>query len=116
MLSAERFREAAGRENAGRGRQGYRYSEELQASAVIYLRAALSRGASKAEVCSELGVSSVTLERWSRSVGTGAFRQVELIEDGESAMKSDAVLVSPEGYRVEGLTIGEIASLLRELR
>jgi len=74
------------------------------------------RGKSWAAIAKSLGVSSSGLIRWSRQgvarcEGTVPVEvRVELPSDG-----TPVTLVSPAGYRVEGLGVSEALAALREL-
>ena len=64
----------------------------------------------------ELGVPAMSLSRWIRGGGVpDAFRKVELVAD--SAVEgSQLVLVTPEGFRIEGLGVDSARVLLEVLR
>jgi transposase-like protein len=65
------------------------------------------------ELVREAGVSLPTFYKWSRELGDGnatPFRPVSLLQS-----YTGAVLVTPTGFRVEGLALQELAALLRLL-
>lgn len=103
---ARRFRLEAGR------RQGLRYSSELRQLAVRYATAAGSM--SRREVAAELGLSEVTLARWLRGelASGAALHEVVVVEQVGSTRP---VLVMASGVRVEGLSVGELVSVLEAL-
>jgi hypothetical protein len=111
---AERLRGAlATAERTGVGRP---YPEALRATAVEYRREREREGAALCEVARELGVSAVSLERWSRRSPERetSFRAIELV--GEPMRRaSPAVVHGPRGLRIEGLTVSEIAELIERL-
>ena len=111
---AERLRGAlATAERAGAGRP---YPEVLRAAAVEYRREREREGAALSEVAGELGVSAISLERWSRRrrERETSFRAIELV--GEAVQRASAVVVhGPRGLRIEGLTVLEIAELVGRL-
>ena len=111
---AERLRGAlATAERAGAGRP---YPKELRAAAVEHRREREREGAALGEVAAELGVSAITLERWSRKSPerSASFRAIELV--GEPVRRASAVVVhGPRGLRIEGLTVSEIAELVERL-
>lgn len=115
-----RFRKRARLENRGRSGKRRRYSRNLQAEAVAYLRERTKGGASTEAVASELGVSGWSLIRWRRGLragGSSSLRPVEVVPDVAEAAKSSTVtLVTPDGYRVEGLERREIGPMLETLR
>jgi hypothetical protein len=71
-------------------------------------------------VASELGISGWSLTRWTRrgEVDAGsALRAVEVIaEAGEGPKNLGVTLVTPDGYRIEGLKGLEVRSVLEALR
>ena len=115
-----RFRKQAREENRGRAGRSRRYSRELRSLGVAYLRQEQKRGASCDTVASELGISGWSLTRWLRGTeveARSALRAVEVIAEGCEGPKSLGVtLVTPDGYRIEGLNGPEIRSLLEALR
>ncbi len=94
-------------------RQGFRYTEELRERLTAYARDARGRGANWHQLGKELGVSSKTLHRWvGRSGGPARFVAVR-----PTATKGTGLaLVSPAGWRIEGLSVSDVATLLREVR
>jgi hypothetical protein len=46
----------------------------------------------------------------------GGMREVVVRDDGPPAVERRAVLVTPEGYRIEGLGQEDLVELLRALR
>jgi transposase len=115
-----RFRKQARAENGGRSGRRRRYSRGLRALAVDYLRQQMKRGASSETVASELGVSGWSLTRWSRGTQVeerSDLRAVEVVaEEGEGSKDLVLTLVTPDGYRIEGLKGLEIRSVLEALR
>ena len=112
---AERLRGAlATAERAGAGRP---YPEVLRVAAVEYRQDREREGAALREVAGELGVSAISLERWSRRSAERetSFRAIELV--GEPMRRASAVVVvhGPRGLRIEGLTVVEIAELVERL-
>jgi transposase len=107
------FRKRASRENAGRGGRSLRYSHELRQEAVTYLARKKREGVGLARVASELGVSSWSLWRWvqesERRVG---LVPVEVTPAEESRELS---VVTPRGFRVEGLSEEGLLRLVERL-
>jgi len=112
------LRDSVRRHLGGRTGRGVRYPRELREAAVACAQEALRAGKRVEAVAADLGVSGVTLARWlERSPGV---RRVEVVlEPTAGAMAQPAkslVLVTPQGYRVEGLDLGMMAVLLEALQ
>lgn len=110
MASAlEEFRLAS----RGRGRRGpgRRYSEEQQALAVRHAAERQSQGRGIEEVALELRVHPLTLRRWMQR--KRLFRPVEV---AESRSSGSYAVVTPDGFRVEGVGREEIAEVIGLLR
>jgi transposase-like protein len=107
------FRKRARRENGGRGGTSLRYSRELRLEAVAYLARKKREGVGLAEVASELGVSNWSLSRWVQE----SERRVSVVpvEVTEAAESTGLFLVTPRGYRVEGLSEESLLRLVERL-
>jgi hypothetical protein len=67
-------------------------------------------------VATDLGVSALTLQRWLEQEEPARFRPVEVKpEILASSSGKGLVLITPRGYRVEGLGTETLSSLLRVL-
>ena len=124
----EQFRQEVERLRAGRRGGSGPFPEPLRAFAVRYLAYALEKGDTVKAVVERLGVSEPTLQAWRRgqTPGSKARRSepkaaplVPVVvhprkEDAPRAAATFAV-VSPQGFRVEGLGLEEAAQLLRRL-
>ena len=99
--------------------RGFRYSPALKKAICDYVSACNSRGRSVDDAGRDLGIGSSTLWRWRfRSTRKrSAFRHVSVVEKPTRPARetSSPVLVTPSGYRVEGLDVTGVAALLREL-
>jgi hypothetical protein len=73
------------------------------------------RGKPLSQVASELGVSELSLQRWIEQGEPARFRPVEIEAESGRASAGGLVLITPRGYRVEGLEAESLASLLRVL-
>lgn len=109
---ARRFRKQVRAENGGRQGTRLRYSEELRAEAVRYVECRRREGASAKQAASELGVSGWSLSRWSRA-SLAPLRRVEVVEMAEDATL--LTLVTPRGYRIEGLSEASLVRLVERL-
>lgn len=104
-----RLRLALGRLERGRGK---RYSAELKqrvAAAAIELR---RKGQGWQSIGRLLGIPHETVRRFADGAGRAAFVPVVVAEPKSSGL----TLVTPEGVRVEGLSVAEVAEILRRLR
>jgi len=106
---ARRFRVEAGQ------REGLRYPRELRQLAVQYASSAV--GLSRRQIAAALGLNEATLVRWQRSEPAGrcvpaALHEVVVVDQ---AGRNRPVLVMPSGVRVEGLSVGELVSMLEAL-
>lgn len=117
---ARRFRQQSRRENRGRSGRRRRYSRSLRVEAVAYLRDRMKRGASAETVASELGVSGWSLSRWSRGASaekSSKFQAVEVVPDSiGDETNSTVTVVTPDGYRIEGLEQRDVGPILESLR
>ena len=114
-LTASELRTAlAAAERQGAGRP---YPEPLRRAAVAHYHRRQQQGASLQEVEAELGVSGISLVRWSRVTPalTSGFREVAIMEavPEASAPSSKIVVHGPRGVRIEGLHVADVAELLQ---
>ncbi|MFB1483235.1 transposase [Corallococcus sp. RDP092CA] len=101
-----------------------RFDEAFRAQAVEYVRGRQAQGVTQEAAAKELGMSSWTLSRWHQQVRRGAggpeggkemsrvFRPVAVKHEAEVER---LVVHAAGGVRVEGLTLRQVARLLREL-
>ncbi len=84
---------------------------------LAYVRQERSRGQSWVAIARELGLSSSGLQRWWKAdAGSSRLRRVRLVAAAPSAAPSGAVaVVSPGGYRIEGLSLDQAMSILVRL-
>jgi hypothetical protein len=86
-----------------------------------HARAARSRGAGWGAIARELGVSATGLQRWfepkrPRRRVVARLRPVQLKAEAAAAPERRALcLITPQGYRVEGLDAAALVALLRAL-
>jgi len=94
-----------------------RYPRAVRQAAVALAHRARREGVAWRRTARQLGLQPATLERW---VSRRAGRLVPVTLSPAPAATpgppdSRVVLVTPQGYRVEGLDAGELALLLRAL-
>jgi len=104
-----RFRQAASE------REGLRYPQSLRQLALEYAALVSNRGGSRREIAASLGLPEGTLSRWQkREVRPAAppLHEVVIVEPPGGA---GPVLRLPSGAWVEGLSVGELVTVLRSL-
>ncbi len=99
---------------------GKRYPESLRRLAIAFAAEAEAAGWSASRIAQRLGISWATLERWCATPSIveakGGMREVVVRDAAPLAVEGHAVLVTPEGYRIEGLRQEELVELVRALR
>jgi transposase-like protein len=127
----EQFRQEAQRLKTGRRGGSLPFPEALRAFAVRYAAHTLEAGGTVVEAAQKLGVSGPTLYEWrkGRAAGTQARKRAQQqarlvpVEVSEpkgaaqpvSSARGSVAVVSPRGFRVEGLSLEAAAELLRRL-
>lgn len=102
----------------GRGR---RYPAELRARVTAFAKGRRKSGASWCTIKKELGQRFDTVRRWCVDVAAPQRREqspttlVPVRVIASRAPGRTVTVVSPAGFRVDGLTIAEAAALLREV-
>jgi transposase-like protein len=112
-------REFAARER-GRGKQ---YPAALRERATRWIRAQIAAGATYRAVASALGIHAESARRWHVTAGAGvapaALVPVEVVAGevvaDEVPPPRTVAVISPAGFRIDGLTLAEAAALLREI-
>jgi transposase len=126
----EQFQQEAQRLKAGRQGGSLPFPEELRAFAVRYAEQSLEAGGTVVKAAQKLGVSAPTLYEWRKGRTARSSRRKKPTEKsaalvpvrvGEPAARAavagpqQVVLVSPSGWRVEGLSVESAAQLLGRL-
>ncbi len=104
------LREALERSRAGKSR--WRCPQSLRSEVIAFAREQQAAGESVSKIAHDVGLSESGLSRWLRQA-EGGFREVRV--RAESRPSADLVLVTPRGFRLEGLDAGLALRLLREL-
>jgi hypothetical protein len=94
-------------------REGFRYAAELRNRVMAYAKRQRAAGASWSGLADELGVSAQTLARWGEESASGHGEFVSVRTSG--AAYGSIVLVSPKGWRLEGLDATTAIQLMRSL-
>ncbi|MFG0242531.1 MAG: hypothetical protein ACF8R9_07105 [Phycisphaerales bacterium JB054] len=113
----EALRREVGKHQKGRGK---RYPVELKAQLVAYATQRRAAGAAFATISEELGLGHETVRRWCTKTECGSalssaptkFVPVEVVAEERSSL----AIVSPSGFRLEGLDMTEAVAALRALR
>ena len=105
MSAAELKREVDAVERRYRGQ---RYPTELRERLIEYARGRREHGASWTRIGAEVGVRGPTLRRW-----CGA--EVDPLVPVRVVGPSGVAVVSPAGWRVEGLSAAEAAAFIRAM-
>lgn len=90
-------------------------SERFKRKVLMRWRWLAERGMSPDQAALEIGVTMADLQRWSRGQGTEPSLIVPVQVEDESTVRREIVVVLRSGVRVEGLTVAEVADLLRRL-
>jgi transposase len=125
----EQFRQEAQRLKAGRRSGSLPFPETLRAFAVRYAEHTLATGGTVTDAAQKLGVSGPTLYEWRK--GRAAGRPKMKLHEERAALvpvrvsarpagvgaagPHSVALVSPGGWRVEGLSVESAAQLLGKL-
>jgi hypothetical protein len=110
---AFRLRSELARVEKGRGK---RYPAELQARVVQWAKRRRSAGASWQQIKRELGQRFDTVRRWCQAPTTARDRALVPVRVvSEQTVVRTVSVVSPSGFRVDGLTLSEAAALLRDV-
>ena len=116
----ERFRDEVRRLKARSKENGLRYSVEMKAFGAEYGKSRVRDGVRPAKIALELGVNVATLCKWMemgdicKSRKSRGFRAVR-VEQYKDESTELVTMVSPGGFRLEGLSVRSAALLLREL-
>lgn len=119
-LTVEVFRQQVQERRGERRRGAPRYPTELVAFAVKHAREAQKAGHSLHAVAAELGLSSMTLDKWLSRAGqsTGQrLREVVVREAMVEALPSPRTVevTTAAGHIIRGLSVADAAALLRAL-
>ena len=107
---AAQFRESVRQENSGKASGRRRFTEAQRLEAVRYLERCHREGATVASIAADLGLGKTTLERWRSRVSSFVRVETAAVEEAPGV-----ALVSPSGYRIEGLSLAQAVELLSRL-
>lgn len=123
MDLAQQFRDQAARANPDRGRKSWRYSDDLRALAVEYHFQRHGAGHRFSVTARKLGITTLMLSQWlkahPRNPKAGLLRPVTVAAKTTkpvvTQMESPGpglTLVTPNGFRVEGVSWDQVVQLL----
>lgn len=108
-----RLREQILKIQADKGNRSRRYPRHLRDEIIACAEEGRAQGTTLSVVARRLGLPAHTLYGWlSASEERPAFHPVRVLPGSTS---SSPVLVTPQGYRIEGLEVSSLVALLREL-
>ena len=102
----------------GRRHRGARIPARLRAELITHARAWRAAGASMRTIAAAFGVAPESIRRWTQpppSTARRALVPVRVVADPPVAAGPPLTLVSPRGFRVEGLALAEVRTLLAAL-
>jgi len=101
----------------GKAPAGIRYPAAFRTTAVTLARRRLATGVPFVRVARELGLPTKSLARWLRFRPTPGLRPVAVRPDPAppSPFAAGVVLVTPHGFRIEGLDRDGLVALLHAL-
>lgn len=105
--------------DAGPRGPGRRLPIRLQARLVEVIRRRHARGESLRQLAEALGLTAETLRRWlaaAPSTAPAVVRPLPVAVVEPIAAAAALALVTPDGFRFEGLTVASAAELLARLR
>jgi len=94
-----------------------RYSDDLQRRVLAWVERSVAVGETESDCGHLLGIKTWRFRMWRELHARKKVLALVPIDTAgaEQLFGARAILVTPTGYRVEGLAIAEIAKLLREL-
>lgn len=96
--------------------QRRRYGGELSRRIVAWVDRAMASGMTEPACGRVVGIKTWRFRTWRAAMTRVERAPIALVPIETSGFRSSqAVVVTPMGYRVEGLSVSEIATLLREL-
>jgi predicted transcriptional regulator len=105
------------------GRRGY--PREVRELVVGYAEARQRQGARPGMIARELGMAVQTIQNWlggrdekrQARAEENRWRQVRVeVQTEDEGTVERVTLVTPQGYRIEGLQVGEVVEVLRRLK
>ena len=104
-------------EKFGHRDQGFRYPESFQKQVAQYARGQIGRY-SKNQISKTVGIPWVTIGRWMEQIEgqTNTGLVPVRITASELQTKPSVSMVTPEGWRIEGLSVDQTCRILERMR
>ena len=101
----------------GKHRSGIRYPAPFRDAVVAVARTRVGHGQSLAQMARDVGVSFPTLAGWLERPRRPSLRAVAVAPelDPPTERRAPVVLITPQGFRVEGLDGAALVAVLRAL-
>jgi hypothetical protein len=113
---ARKFRQAAARHIGTRTGTAIRYTSALRRRALAFAEQRRRSGVPVAAIARELGLRPRLLRLWLKGPhATPRLRRVTMERSTPPPASTVPTLVTPQGFRIEGLDIAGLAALLRGL-
>ena len=113
--SIRRLRSTVRQLARGKHPNAVRYPGAVRDAVVTLARARLGHGQPLAQIAQAVGISMPTLGAWLARPRPG-LRPVVVMSGAEPARRAGVVLVTPQGFRVEGLDGDALVAVLRALQ
>jgi len=99
-----------------RGGKRWRTPPGLRDEIAVWARKRRAEGEVVASIAAAIGLSETTLAKWlGAGGGPGELRPVRVTAAGAGPRRSGLVVVTPDGYRLEGLSVDDAVDVLRRL-
>jgi hypothetical protein len=103
-------------EARGRGGARWRTPAALRDEITVWAREVRAEGYSLGAVARAIGLSQSALGRWmSEQEQAGGLRRVRVAGEDRRVEPGTVVIVTPAGYRLEGLSLDDAVNVLRRL-
>lgn len=113
---AQEFQQVAKEQLRGRTGRSIRYSPELRKRAIDFVMKRRAEGVSLRNAAGMLGVNVNSISRWMKPKKDVPLKPVRVVEEQRTSSGCEKlVLVTPQGFRIEGLDIKSLAALLQAL-
>jgi hypothetical protein len=115
---ARKLRRTVARLQEGQARTAVRYPGDLRQRVMAFARRRQRQGADVTAIAREVGVAPWTLALWLRRPVAAHVRAVDVVPDAvpvAGGPEAGPVLITPRGFRVEGLDRDGLVALLRAL-